>query len=258
MAQTRRRIARRQAPVPAQPLKKEARKVQPKREKRRPCQCPGCPRGAAAGAPFCTTHTRDGCPIVSPLSGYEPPYEPEFWNTDKAIQYSHNCFAYATNYIDWKKVEECRSTSGCNVGFHVPGKEKGHPRFGEKVKRQSNYMTCSDVVARTKASLRGVEVGFADACPPMMSKIAIVVDDKNDLHYYRQDSNGWWSHKPGGRPVTNLDAAGVRIYNPERCSRYYPKEDPSDTGLDYRHFCCFLAIPRGAAAHFIQLAGKRR
>ena len=164
MAQTRRRITRR-----APPLKKAAPKVQGKRGsrlQRRPCQCPGCPRAAAADSPLCATHTREGCPIVSPLSGYEPPYEPEFWNTDKAIQYSHNCFAYATNYVDWKKVEECRSTSGCNVGFHVPGKEKGHPRFGEKVKRQSNYMTCSDVVARTKASLRGVEVGFADACPP--------------------------------------------------------------------------------------------
>ena len=89
----------------------------------------------------------------------------------------------------------------------------------------------------------------------LMSKIAIVVDDENDLHYYRQDSNGWWSHKPGGRPVTNLDAAGVRIYNPERCMRYYPKEDPNDTGLNYKHFCCFLAIPRGTAAAFIKLTG---
>jgi hypothetical protein len=89
----------------------------------------------------------------------------------------------------------------------------------------------------------------------MTSKIAIVVDDKNDLHYYRQDSNGWWSHKPGGRPVTNLDAAGVRIYNPERCSRYYPKENEGDTGLNYSHFCCFLAIPRAQAAAFIKLAG---
>ena len=221
----------------------------------RACQCVDCPRPAAAESPFCATHTRGGCPAGSPLSGYEPPYEPELWNTDKSIQYSHNCFAYATNYIDWQKVETCRTTEGCNVGFHVPGLEKGHPKFGAKVKRAANYMTCSDVVARTKASLRGVEVGFTDACPPMMSKIAIVVDDKNDLHYYRQDSNGWWSHKPGGRPVTNLDAAGVRIYNPERCSRYYPKEDPDDTGLNYKHFCCFLAIPRGTAAAFIKLAG---
>ena len=148
----------------------------------RACQCVGCPRGAAEESPFCPKHTRDGCPAGSPLSGYEPPYEPELWNVDKAIQYSHNCFAYATNYIDWQKVETCRTTEGCNA-------------------------------------------------------------------------NGWWSHKPGGRPVTNLDAAGVRIYNPERCSRYYPKENAEDTGLNYRHFCCFLAIPRGTAAAFIKLAG---
>lgn len=183
---------------------------------------------------------------MSPLGGYEPPYEPELWNTDKAVQYSHNCYAYASNYLDLKKVEICRNTIGCDVGFHVPGKEKGHQPFRQKQKRQKNYMTCSDVVGRTMASLGGVIVGFSDACPPMMSKIAMVVDDKNDLHYYRQDSNGLWSHKPGGMPVTNLDGAGVRIYCPERAVRAYPKQNILDSGLNYKYFCCYMAIPRVA------------
>jgi hypothetical protein len=233
-------------------------KTQAATQKNRPCQCPKCKRKAADKSPFCSYHADKGCPIASPLSGYEPPYEPEVWNTDKAIQYSHNCFAYASNYIDKAKVESCRNTIGCDVGFHVPGKDKGHPGFRQKEKRQHNYMTCSDVVGRTLASLGGVVVDFEAACPPMMSKIALVVDDKNDLHYYRQDANGWWSHKPGGRAVTDKDAAGVRIYCPERAVRTYPKENASDTGLDYRHFCCYMAIPRaGPGAKAIQLAGRR-
>jgi hypothetical protein len=93
----------------------------------------------------------------------------------------------------------------------------------------------------------------------MMSKIAIVVDDKNDLHYYRQDSNGWWSHKPGGTAVTNLDAAGVRIYCPERAARTYYSADGDGVDLDYRYFCCYMAIPRvGPTAKRIQLAGSER
>lgn len=226
--------------------------------KNRLCQCPECGRKPAPGEPLCRFHMKNGCNIISPLSGFEPPYEPEAWNTDKSIQHSHNCFAYATNYFDKEKIQECRNSVGCNVGFHVPGKDKGHPGFRQKEKRQQNYMTCSDVVGRTIASLNGIPLNFTDPCPPESSKIAIVVDDKNDLHYYRQDSNGWWSHKPGGRPATNLDADGVRIYDPRRCNRTYLKEDPSDSALDYRHFCCYMAVPRNKAAEFIQLKGGKK
>lgn len=233
-------------------------KKKKEKQEKRICQCPKCPDNAVEKSPFCSTHTKEGCRIGSPLSGYEPPYEPEIWNTEKSIQHSHNCYAYATNYIDRAKVELCRNTIGCNVGFHVPGKDKGHPGFRQKEKKQRNYMTCSDVVGRTMASLGGVIVKFEDVCPPMMSKIALVVDDKNDLHYYRQDSNGWWSHKPGGTPVTNVDAAGVRIYCPERASRLYARQYKGDNDLNYRYFCCYMAIPRaGPAAKRIQLAGLR-
>ena len=208
-------------------------------------------------SPFCAVHKRSLCKFMSPLSGFEPSYEPDLWNKDDALRHSHNCFAYASNYIDGAKVDACRSTIGCSVRFHVPGKDKGHRDFRQKQKRQRNYMTCSDVAGRTESSLGGKILKFEDPCPPLMSKIAIVVDDKNDLHYYRQDSNGWWSHKPGGTPVTNLDAAGVPIYCPERAARTYYSENGRDVELDYRYFCCYMAIPRvGPAAKRIQLAGS--
>lgn len=221
------------------------------------CQCPKCSYNAVEKSPFCGVHNRSVCKIMSPLSGFEPKYEPHLWNRDKGIKHSHNCFAYAVNYIDGAKADACRNTIGCDVRFHVPGKDKGHRDFRQKQKRQRNYMTCSDVVGRTESSLGGKILGFEDPCPPMMSKIAIVVDDKNDLHYYRQDSNGWWSHKPGGTAVTNLDAAGVRIYCPERAARTYYSADGGSVDLDYRYFCCYMAIPRvGPTAKRIQLAGS--
>jgi hypothetical protein len=222
----------------------------------RDCQYPECKKSAGKNLPLCGAHMKTA--DLAPLGGWEPPYEPEKWNTNKSIQHSHNCFAYSMNYFDKEKIRECKNSLGCNVSFHVPGKDAGHGPFRVKEKRQPNYMTCSDVVGRTMASVGGKIVGFFDECPTGMSKIAIVVDDKNDLHYYRQDSNGWWSHKPGGRPVTDLDAAGVKIYNPERAVRKYPKEDQNDYELNYKYFCCFLAVPRGKYAKGVELKGGQK
>ena len=87
------------------------------------------------------------------------------------------------------------------------------------------------------------------------SKIAVVVDEENDLHYYREDSNGKWSHKPGGREVTDKDAAGAIIHAPHRASRYYPKEDANNTGLNYSSFCSYMCVPRDEP---LRIAGGSR
>ena len=36
---------------------------------------------------------------VSPLSGHEPTYEPDRWNTKNSIKSTHNCFSYALNQL---------------------------------------------------------------------------------------------------------------------------------------------------------------
>lgn len=40
-----------------------------------------------------------------------------------------------------------------------------------------------------------------------------------DYHWYRQNYDGTWSHKPGGTAVTDLDRKGNLIYDPESCDR---------------------------------------
>jgi hypothetical protein len=201
---------------------------------------------------------------VGPLTGYEPKFEPELYNGDKSIQHSHNCFAYAMNVRDKKRIASCREQDDCH--FHVPGKTKGHPEFSGKLGK-----TCGDVIGRTMADVPdGYLVDFPTKCEPGFSKIGIVVDEENDLHYYRQDSNQWWSHKPGGREVTNKDAAGARIYRPDLASRYYPGEYPGDSGLNYDSFCSYMCVPRvkpevlnkknvaAANENPIQIAGGRQ
>jgi hypothetical protein len=86
---------------------------------------------------------------------------------------------------------------------------------------------------------------FEKRCPPKHSKIALVVDEDEDYHFYRQDSNGFWSHKPGATDVSHLDATKRPIYDPQLASRNYP-----DSGLDYDEFCSYLCVPKGRRLHF--------
>lgn len=213
------------------------------------CQCDEtCTRPVKKGETFCEYHATKGCPIKGELTGAEPVFKPMEYNGDQAIQYSHNCFAYAMNVRDPVKTKECREKNNCR--FHVPGKTKNHPDFSGQLGK-----TCGDVIGRTMADVpRAYLTNFPTRCEPGFSKIGVVVDEENDLHYYRQDNNQWWSHKPGGRKVTNLDAAGARIWRPDLASRYYPRESPNDTGLNYNSFCSYMCVPRDGS---IKIGGKR-
>ncbi len=42
-----------------------------------------------------------------------------------------------------------------------------------------------------------------------------------DYHFYRKDSNGFWSHKPGGLAVSNRDGSNSFIKNPAKANHTY-------------------------------------
>lgn len=88
---------------------------------------------------------------------------------------------------------------------------------------------------------------FEKKCPANTSKIALVVDESEDYHFFRQDSNGYWSHKPGGRRVTNLDASGHRIWNPQLADYNYTN---GEGYLNYDIFCSYMCVPRTAPLYF--------
>jgi hypothetical protein len=215
------------------------------------CQCsPDCHRSVIAGNTFCAYHEKNGCPIKPHLSEAEPVWDPDTYNKDKAKKHSHNCFAFAFQVHDVKKIEECRYKNKC--GFHVPGKTKGHPDFSGKMGK-----TCSDVLARTMADVRDAYLtDFSTRCKPGFSKLAVIVDNKRDFHYVPQFKEiyvdelkkpvkGLFGHKPGGRDATMRDGAGAPIYRPDLAYWYYPKESEIDEGLYYDSFCSYMCAPRG-------------
>jgi hypothetical protein len=49
--------------------------------------------------------------------------------------------------------------------------------------------------------------------------VALVVWPGVDYHWYRLDSDGMWSHKPGGTAARNADNSQQPIHNPELADR---------------------------------------
>jgi hypothetical protein len=52
-----------------------------------------------------------------------------------------------------------------------------------------------------------------------------------DHHWYRQDSNGLWSHKPGAQGASNADYSNHYIY------------DPRNANLGGYLFCAYMIRP---------------
>ena len=212
------------------------------------CQCdPSCPHPPEPKSPFCRKHARS-CLRRAPLSGFEPAYEPDKYNQYPGIKESHNCYTYALNYLHLpRSAKKCTKTS-CPLPFPQPGRASGYPKWSDvKGKR------CPDLIARIMGDVPGtVTSTFEQKCPAGKRKIAIVVDEKEDYHLFRQDKDGNWSHKPGATDVIRHDATQRPIYDPELASRYYPS-----SGLHYDHFCSYLCIP-ATKNHRLKRGGIRR
>ena len=201
------------------------------------CQCTStCKNRVIDNAYFCEDH-KNSCPRVGSLSGYEPDYNPSFWNNNFKIKETHNCFAYAYNINDQKQILKCKNKN-CDIPFHQPGSASGYARF-----KSSNPKTCPNMMIRNFGDNPNIKMArFTDKCPPGTSKIALIVDEDEDYHYLRQDSNGLWSHKPGARNVTNRDASGKRIYDPALADYNYKKN--ANGYLNYDLFCSYMCVPR--------------
>ena len=209
------------------------------------CQCTLlCKNKPVANSPFCSIHVKQ-CDIRSPLSGYEPDYDPSKYNKYYGIQEAHNCFAYAFDYYKMPKTKTCTRDS-CPVHFPQPGLKSGYPKWS-KVKGKR----CPDLIARIMGDIPGAKIAsFQERCPSGTYKIASVTDEDEDYHFYRQDSNGLWSHKPGATSVINHDALKRPIYNPELASREYPRSE-----LNYDNFCGYMCVP-AKGNHSFKRGGK--
>jgi hypothetical protein len=140
-----------------------------------------------------------------------PVYEPAWWNDGGQKQFNNNCYNYATNY---------RSDT-----FAQPGRAAG---------AMYTALTCAAVLpASVKDALEDTP-GANNKCPPEGHLVALVIAPNIDFHWFRKGRNGFWTHKPGGTQVTNLDNSGHLITDPRTANR----------GM-YTAFCTFMVVKHG-------------
>ena len=161
-------------------------------------------------------------PELSPLSGSEPIYDPHQWNDNPNIKGTHNCYSYVLNKI-----------ASSRAGKPQPGFYSGYPSL-----RDDEY-SCHTFLKRLQKDIPSlVLTDFKTPCPKGSYKGFIAIDPKKDdpdYHFYRQDKNGYWSHKPGKSSAVNIDASKNPIKNPAKANRKYEH-------FNYNVPCFFFCI----------------
>ncbi len=186
-----------------------------------------------------------------PYNGH-PAYEPEVWNNDLSIRFSHNCYSYAANHIDPELGSLCRkklnrtlgTAKSCKKYFPQPGRAAGlKGRAGGK--KWSCINAEKGILADNPEIFKIYDVPGGPTrneyqCPAGMYKIAMATkSDNSDFHFWREDIGyrntkpvKTWSHKAGASRATNRDYSLQIIKDPET----------SDRGK-YDDFCGFYCVP---------------
>ena len=141
----------------------------------------------------------------SPLSGSEQDYNPDLWNLDSNIKNSHNCYSYAMGKIVPKLYSKAQP--GYSTGFrHISNKDFKCNEFAKRLTKDAALSYLED---------------FDTPCKKGLYKVFLALDTPNDYHWWKQNSDGYWSHKPGSTEVTDLDADGQKIKNPVMSNRNF-------------------------------------
>jgi hypothetical protein len=126
----------------------------------------------------------DSVPSFDPKSDDQGCFEEKQWD--------NNCYNYGNDIV--------------TNSFAQPGRGTGH-------KWEAN--TCEDVKkAAIYDGLEWVGTEYPSKKPEHGHYIALLIWPGTNFHWVRLDSNGMWSHKPGGTEITNKDNNGESIKDP--------------------------------------------
>lgn len=210
------------------------------------------------GSDFCEKHQNCMGFVQQFLSGYEPQYskeELEYWK-HPYVEGSHNCYAFFLNQMTQTLKEKChlkclkkhktgcpKKMEECRDFIPQPGDFDLLRKYGDLKKKERIY-TCPKMEEKIISDNNEIfKVNFNQQCPKNYYKGSMVVDTDHTFHFYRQNADGTWSHKPGTLPVTNKDANGKSIYIPHFANRDYSEGRTNDNEINYNDFCGYYCIP---------------
>jgi V8-like Glu-specific endopeptidase len=174
-------------------------------------------------------------PAYMPTSGSEIIYDPSSWNNNSSILSNSNCYSYALN---------ARRNVNGSMSFMQPGQSVGGISSYDDITDTSRLLNFIQLDA-INYGFTFKAIGKYSECPIGTYKVALVVDPNDysgssyvdiDYHWYRQNPDGTWSHKPGNTAVRNTDYSNNIIIDPETCNRKY------DNSLNYTRFVGFFMI----------------
>lgn len=211
-----------------------------------------CNSPVKPGTDFCEKHQKCQGFLKQFLSGSEPKYNPQRWS-DSYTEGSHNCYAYflddVKDSIRTKCQEIClkrgdkncpKSTNECQTLIPQPGDYFLLQKYGSTKKKDRNY-NCPNMVNKILADNPTIKPArLTEKCPTNYYKGAMVIETGSTFHFYRQNPDATWSHKPGILPVTDKDASDKKIYIPHYSDRDYKR---GSGGIFYDGFCGYFCIP---------------
>ena len=148
----------------------------------------------------------------------------DIWNNNNMS--FNNCYSYAMRDIN-------------NIYKPNPG------MYSDRDENERHLTSCEDIYSYIKSDYPNRKIYIpheednTQQCKKCnFYKVALYVDneDEKDFHFYRQNHDGYWSHKPGSGPVTNVDAEGNLITDPDKADRNYGD-------LNYTKVCKKMCVP---------------
>ena len=143
-----------------------------------------------------------------------PLYEPQWWNDGwwGQKQPHNNCYNYGTNY---------RTDTFAQPGL-AAGAQYSYPP------------TCANVRPAAVADSLINTPSANNKCPKEGHLVALVISPGFDYHWYRKGRAGYWTHKMGNSPATDVDNSGNLIPDPRTANRG-----------SYTTFCTFMVVMHG-------------
>ncbi|XP_061172956.1 uncharacterized protein LOC133182216 [Saccostrea echinata] len=125
-------------------------------------------------------------------------FQPSRWNSNSMIQEQNNCYNYATDII--------------TNTFAQPGRASGY-NYPSTTGQNLQYSSELDGLVRVEPP--------SEQCLPVPNRnlVALVIWPGMDYHFYRLDSDGTFSHKPGQTIARNYDNSGETITDPRSADR---------------------------------------
>lgn len=214
-----------------------------------------CNHNAEKGKHFCKKHRNCASFLRKYTSGYEPKYEPLEW-VHPYVESSHNCYSYFLDDKAKNISEKCEELciknhkEGCPKKIKECGDLKPQPGNHYLLLKDGNLdnkkreFQCPKMEKKIMADNPSLyKTTLTQKCGKNHYKGAMVVDPEHTFHFYRQNIDGSWSHKPGTLPVTNVDADNKHIYVPHFANRDYSNEKKSRKPINYTSFCGYYCVP---------------